>query len=770
MMLALAVAVLSAFQTEGGKFGRWIDDLGQDDPALRSEASLRLNTAGRSAWPSLEAAALQHPDLETRTRCQDLLDRARLRRRLPWRVLDEAPDAVAVLRSGGSPERIALLRILARAYEETSELIVDLVQDPDPEVVIAASETLQERRNTDWAPRLLELYAREDCPRAARAYELLAMASGRIGAEELRDRFAAAGPRGRVRLVQLALNASLPLALPTPSVRAWLDHGDNATRRLALSWLRERGCPGALPCVEPLLSLPDAAVVADALSTLRACSWRPQPETLEALLAHDEAAVREEAVQTVAAFREPACLPALRRLLQDPVMSVRQTAIGAVATLGGPAATEDLWMLFLRDSGESRDTAAAILSRAPDAAARLRPLLQDADPDRRIRAYDLWSRIDTVRVLAPLSKDRDDAVRRWALQQLLRRQEAPGALEAIEGFAADPIETLRFDALRTLVRMERKDHAAALESFLTGHEYPVRFDAAETLLTLKDERAQALARKLLDETDTPLRRLGYFALADRNDREVADRAIRELDHPDSRLGNAAAKYLRQMLGAKHDDAVIAQLGQDLARLSGEPLELAFNLVVENGDAAVAAPLRELLVSGRAPRPDRALRALADWAGEKAPAELAGLLGVDAVLNDSIYARLREARKRYPDSGASELAAAFGRLFGSADRRIRRGAAQAASDLGLRLEGLIALVEDREPSVRTSAMGATRTLSLSAAAPAILARLDDDDPDVRVIAALSLAALRPSDRARIHAQVAGEDCVWVKRRLESALAK
>src|SRR6187549_4258705 len=135
MMSMLAVAVLSAFQTEGGKFGRWIEDLGQDDPAVRAEASLHLGAAGRGAWPALEAASSRHPDLETRSRCKDLLDRARLRRRLPWRVLDEAPDAVGILRSGSASERIALLRILARTYEESSDLILDMVQDPDPEVV-----------------------------------------------------------------------------------------------------------------------------------------------------------------------------------------------------------------------------------------------------------------------------------------------------------------------------------------------------------------------------------------------------------------------------------------------------------------------------------------------------------------------------------------------------------------------------------------------------------------------------------------------------------
>lgn len=769
MLVALTVAVLCSLLPEGGQVGRWIDTLGHDDPAVRDRASSNLKAAGRSAWAELDAAARAHPDLEVRSRCRDLLDNARLRRRLPWRVLDEAPDAVAVLRGGTSAERVALIRVLARAYDETSDLLLDLTQDPDPEVVVAAAEVLQERRNGDWAPRLLQFYAREDCPRTGRAYELLTMASNRIGTDDLNRAFADAGPRGRVRIVQLAMNASLTFAPAPELLRGWLDAGDSGERRLALQWLRERGCAAALPWVEPLLSHPEPALVAEALTTLRACGWRPQAASLDALLAHDEPAVREEALKAAVVFEAQACLPGLRTLLHDPVMSVRQSAIGAFARLGGAAAQEELWDLFLRDSGESRDTAAALLAASPQAAmARLKPLLQDPQADRRIRAYELWVRIDTVRILAPLAQDREPLVRHWAVQQLLRRQETPGAAEALEAFAEDPVGSIRFDALRTLVRMEKRDRAAALEPFLASADYSVRFEAAETLLTLRDERAQALARRLLLEADAPLRRLGYFALADRSDRGAADRAILELSDPDSRLGSAAAKYLRQMLAAKRDDAVLASLASGLERLGGEPLELAFNLTLEHGDARAAAPVRALLHSGRAPRPDRAVRALSDWAGDQAPAELAGLLGADVALNDSVYARLREARKRYPDAGRAELAAAFGRLFSDSDRRVRRGAVHAAGELGLALEGLLALVDDREPSVRSAAITAARALSFASAAPRIAGKLDDDDPDVRVSAALSLASLAPLQRPLVDRQLAQEDCAWVKRRLELSL--
>src|SRR5262245_28729895 len=132
MYLALAVAVLMSVPQGGGKYGRWIDDLGHDTPAVREEASSRLRAAGRAAWPELEAAAAAHPDLETRNRCHDLVASSRLRRRIPWRVLDECPNAVSTLRNGTSADRIALIRVLARAFEDTADLLLDLAQDPDP--------------------------------------------------------------------------------------------------------------------------------------------------------------------------------------------------------------------------------------------------------------------------------------------------------------------------------------------------------------------------------------------------------------------------------------------------------------------------------------------------------------------------------------------------------------------------------------------------------------------------------------------------------------
>jgi hypothetical protein len=251
---------------------------------------------------------------------------------------------------------------------------------------------------------------------------------------------------------------------------------------------------------------------------------------------------------------------------------------------------------------------------------------------------------------------------------------------------------------------------------------------------------------------------------------VADRAVRELNDPDGRLGGAAAKYLRPDAHRQHDPAVLARLAQGLEAWTGEPLELAFNLMMEYGDADSAPPVRKLLEAGRAPRPDRAVRALAEWAGEQGAAELAG----------PAWAPTR--RSTSPSSPASaRCGGATPRRAARSSRRPSPGSSPpptaacaaapprrpATSDCPV--AGVVALVDDREPSVRCTAMTAARSLALAAAADSIEAKLDDDDPDVRISAVLSLATLKPAARPTVERAIATEDCLWAKRKMESSIA-
>ena len=284
MSAVLTVAVLAglALPAPGETYRRWIDDLADESPVVRDSAAARLRASGRDAWPDLETASRSHPDPECRARARDLLALSRRRRSLSHLVLEEHPFALQTLENGATVEKLRLIRTLGRNFDTCSEILLDLLRDPEPEVGIAASEVLQENRNFDWTPRLLEIFAREEVPRQARVFELIASAYARLQPGDLQRAYDGTGPRARVRFLQLALHANLPLAVPPDEVRSMLRHGDAAMRRAALSWVRDRGSAGNAPEVEPLLSAAEPAVVTDALSTLRQIRRRPDPAALAA--------------------------------------------------------------------------------------------------------------------------------------------------------------------------------------------------------------------------------------------------------------------------------------------------------------------------------------------------------------------------------------------------------------------------------------------------------------------------------------------------------
>jgi HEAT repeat protein len=768
MSWALAAAVLALAQDMEDPPGAWIDRLAHEDPAVREDAAARLHAAGRSAWADLADAAERHPDLEARSRARDLLHASRQRRRLSHRVLDEHPAALGTLTAGGTAEKVRLIRTLGRHYEESAELLLEFLRDPEPEIVIAAADALHENRNFQWTRRLLDLYASEDCSRTSRIYELLSSAASRLPRDVLQGTLDRAGPRGRNRLLNLSVNTGLPLSISAETLRGMLRGGDPAARRMALAWMRDRGPLGNLMEIEPLLSCGDPSLAADALATLRHLRHRPDPGRVEALLDHEEALVREEAARTLSAFDEREAAPALRRLLDDPSTSVRQAALAGLWKLEDTAALDDALRVFLEDAGEQREQAAAILGRHREwALPRARRARLDEDPERRLRAFELVRRFEGPPVLQAAARDPDEAIRRWALAELLKT-DGPAVVDALQTLSQDSSEPIRFEAVRALVRRGRREHLPSLQHFLTCSDGALRYEAAETILEHGGDRAEPLARTLVEDPDAPLRRLGLHALAERGDREFADRALEGLSDPDARVRRAAAQYLSRMLAQRRDGDLLTRLAGLLASGEGEPLALAFNLVATYGDARAAASMRELLGTGRAPSLDRAVRVLAEWAGERALKELTPFLGDDPALNDIVLSRIRDLRQRSPEAPDGGLREAVVRLAAHADRRVRRSAASAAEGLGLPSDALLALAGDPEPSVRHAALGACARLGVAGCETILKARLEDEDPDVRLLAATLLARLDPASRPAIEEAMSAEECGWVRRRVEIAL--
>jgi HEAT repeat protein len=754
------------FQGTGDPFRRWIDQLADDDPALREGAALYLRQAGKPAWTSLERAARAHPEAECRARAQDLLYAQRQRRRLSYAVLEEHPSALLTLEAGGTTEKIRLIRTLGRHFEESSELLQELLGDSDPDVVVAAAEALHENRNCDWSGRLLDLLALEDSPRSNRIFELLATIVARIQAADFQSRFDQAGPRARNRLMTLALHGNLALAVSAPTVRQMLRQGDVATRRVALSWIRDRGAAGNTFEVEPLLGAADPQVVADALTTLRQIRHRPDPAVLQGLLRHEDPGVREESALTVAGFEERECLPGLRRLLLDPSVSVRQAALNGLWKLGGASVLGEVLDVYLRDAGDQRELASSILMANRDRVIlRVKDLTGDRDLDRRLRALELLARLEGPAVVFPMAADPNESIRRWALGQLLKRTEIPAVLDTLESLTGDPCETIRFESVRTLVRLGRIRHIPELEAFLSSAEYTFRFDAAETLLDQGGERTEPLARRLMSESDPQIRRLAMSALSDRADRRCVEEALDGLKDADGRLRRTAAHYLNKMLSTKRDRELVARLAATLQGSDGETLSLAFRLVMDYGDRGDLEAVRSLVLAGRAPNAERAVRALAEWAGEQATEELLRLLTDDGALNEIVFARLRELRKSALFGSSLRVEASLRLLLACPDSRVRRGAIEAAEEFGAASDLLVRMIDDPAASVRHSAIGACVRRSLQSAAPAIEKHLSDEDPEVRISSVAALHKLRPTQLGAIERAIADEECGWARRRMD-----
>ena len=760
MVLALAA---SAFLLSGGDpappYRLLIDDLGNARIQVREEAAARLWNAGRAAWPALQAASENHRDPETRARARDLLERSRLRRRLSFRILEEHPNAALTLRAGATGAKIRLIRTMGRTFEETHALLRELLDDPNPEIALAAAEALYENRSKDWVGRLLELYAWEECPRAGRMHDLLTATSALIPESDLRRHLLRTGPRGRNRLILLSLHANLRLEIGPDEIRHMLRAGDPSARRTALAWIRDRDLRGLVPATRLLLSSDDPAVVVDALSTLRRFRFPIEAGRFAALMSHDSDSVRREAARTAASDADGDTLTQLRRLLNDPSTSVREAALESLRARRGAEARDDLLRVFLTDAGAPRDKAARLLAEDRAWTLRLaREMTGAGDPDRRRRGGELLFLLGETAALRPLVLDPEEYVRSWTLRELLRRERA-GSLEMIEIFTRDPAEHVRFEAVRALVRRGKREHLPALRTFLSSEEYVFRHDAAATILERGGEDAAPLAGRLAESGEPALRGLALRTLSRMKDPRACDAAFRGLSHPDGRLRRAAANYLGRILETRRaPQTLMPRLVNGVGTLEGDPLALAFRLVLEHADARAAGPVHALVTSGNAPCLDRAVRAIAEWTPER----LASLLGGDVTLNELVFSRAREH-----GGTPAGMEAATRRLLAHPDRRIRRSAAAAAEDFGA-ADALLPLVDDPEPSVRHAAIGSCARAGVARAGEAIRNRLDDMDPAVRVIALASTARLRPDLLPELARVAAREDCGWARERMELTL--
>lgn len=737
------MAVLLAALLACGQDDLRIEDLASEDPDARDAAAGRLLRAGRDAWPALRKAR-DGPDPQVARAADRILRTSHRRRGLPHSLLREFPDALALLDGPSCPAKIRLLRAMGCLFEECLPFLQEALRDPDVDSRVTAAEILFHHRDDSWVEPLLRLLAGDPCPRAARIGELLYSASARVPPRRFEELFFAAGPAGRARLAALAASAGLAVDLPRPLLHDLL-RGDSP--RPALAWIRLHPDPQDLREVDALLDSADALVVADALGTLRVLGGG-DPGRLAPLLDHESAAVRAGALEALDAADAPGLARAAELRLDDVSSAVRRLALLLLWKRRGPGALETMLDVYFSQDGDPRELAGGCLTRCRGwARPRILEAAASRDPDRRLRALELLHTMDGPGALTAALRDPDETIRRWALGRLVA-QDSPQSLPALESLTSDPDVSVRFEALRALVRRGRAEHAEELAMFLDSREYAFVLAAAETLLDHGGPAIPALARRVLRQDDPLLRKMALESLAERRRYEAVAEAIECLAMPDPRLQRTAIQYLTQAYAAHRIAGIIPSVRERLSGILGEAAEPALLLVAAAGGEESRRALSEALRGGRLSGPERALRSLLEAGGTES--DLARLLGDSAALNERVL-RLAAGRNLF----GAEIASRVRELARDPDPEVRAGAFRAAFGSGC-LDLLRAALEDSDAEVRCIAIAACRDRGLLRRA------LEDDAPEVRIASAAAL--VRMGETAAVARAAREEEHAWVRRRM------
>jgi HEAT repeat protein len=208
---------------------------------------------------------------------------------------------------------------------------------------------------------------------------------------------------------------------------------------------------------------------------------------------------RMTALRILCQLGHPRSIELLAQAVREPNVDV---ALVALSQLGGsqdPAAVEILIEALKRRQHPAPGIAVQLDRSPQNIAARLKPLLVDADPVVRMWAATLLSRYPEVeeleRDLTPLAGDPDPRVRKAAIQSLGVVGDALATATAVR-LLKDPVPYVRATAARALGKLDRPDRAWEVAALLGDQDWWVRFAAKECLETMGSEIWPVLVRSL----------------------------------------------------------------------------------------------------------------------------------------------------------------------------------------------------------------------------------------------------------------------------------
>ncbi len=234
--------------------------------------------------------------------------------------------------------------------------------------------------------------------------------------------------------------------------------------------------------------------------------------------------------------------------LSEPDPRLKQASIHALGRLQAISALDPLVESLKKESLDVREVAVRALSSigsryGGETLEKLRPLLQDSDPEVRAMGTTILGKLDSkgvTRLLSFAMKDDSAQVRRAAIRSIEGRA-GTNQLQSLSLALTDEDSEVRRLAAETLGGTESPDAAPALELALRDEDVWVRAAAVRALGRLLGSRARP---RLESAAADPAGLVGIAVLETLFEIEpenILSFALRAMDHPDGEVVNIALK-------------------------------------------------------------------------------------------------------------------------------------------------------------------------------------------------------------------------------------
>ncbi|HEV8481181.1 MAG TPA: HEAT repeat domain-containing protein [Candidatus Eisenbacteria bacterium] len=338
--------------------------------------------------------------------------------------------------------------------DQTLELYIDALSEPDPAVVSGVSRVLATSHRYDPA-KLLPLLSDPSVSKSVLEHILHEQGA----------------------------------ALPLDKLLFVLPNLGRDGQIVVFRLVEKRADPSAVPSLLPLLAHPDHQVRQSTIKLLSRFVDESVVNGLRKVTLDPVAHVRLEAVQALQRLRATSAVPELARALRDTDFKVQAAAIDALCEIGDAKAVPQLLAVLTDPSDQARRAAVEVLNvvATPEAIADLVRALGDQDWWVRVRAADALGALGGEKVV-----------------------------QAVVGLMDSTDEFLRRQAVEILNAVPTQAAALALIHALEDEDWWVRERAIDALGKTRDTRAVEPLLKLLEqhERTAPLCAKAVAAIGD----------------------------------------------------------------------------------------------------------------------------------------------------------------------------------------------------------------------------------------------------------------